>query len=75
MATSGNNKLGGDDFDEILVNYVADNCRENGVDLRKDKMAHQRLKEATEKQRRNYRVHNNKHKLTIHNSNSRWALH
>ncbi|HHU17922.1 MAG: molecular chaperone DnaK [Anaerovoracaceae bacterium] len=50
LATSGNNKLGGDDFDEILVNYVADNfARENGVDLRKDKMAHQRLKEAAEK--------------------------
>jgi molecular chaperone DnaK len=50
LATSGNNKLGGDDFDEILVNYVADNfARENGVDLRKDKMAHQRLREAAEK--------------------------
>ena len=50
MATSGNNKLGGDDFDQILVNYVADNfARENGVYLRKDKMAHQRLKEAAEK--------------------------
>ncbi|WP_027399345.1 molecular chaperone DnaK [Anaerovorax odorimutans] len=50
LATSGNNKLGGDDFDEALINFIADNfAKENGVDLRKDKMAHQRLKEAAEK--------------------------
>jgi len=50
LATSGNNKLGGDDFDEILLNFMADSfAKENGVDLRKDKMAHQRLKEAAEK--------------------------
>jgi molecular chaperone DnaK len=50
LATNGNNKLGGDDFDEILMNHLADNfAKEFGVDLRKDKMAHQRLKEAAEK--------------------------
>ncbi|MFA5637298.1 MAG: molecular chaperone DnaK [Anaerovoracaceae bacterium] len=50
LATNGNNKLGGDDFDEILVNFIADSfAKEHGVDLRKDKMAHQRLKEAAEK--------------------------
>lgn len=50
LATSGNNRLGGDDFDEVLINYIAENfARENGVDLRNDKMAHQRLKEAAEK--------------------------
>ncbi len=50
LATSGNNKLGGDDFDEVLLNYMADEfAKENGVDLRQDKMAHQRLKEAAEK--------------------------
>ncbi len=50
LATNGNNKLGGDDFDEILINFIADSfAKENGVDLRKDKMAHQRLKEAAEK--------------------------
>lgn len=50
LATSGNNKLGGDDFDEVVVNFIADSfAKENGVDLRKDKMAHQRLKEAAEK--------------------------
>ena len=50
LATSGNNKLGGDDFDDVVMNFIADSfARENGVDLRKDKMAHQRLKEAAEK--------------------------
>jgi molecular chaperone DnaK len=50
LATNGNNKLGGDDFDEALMNFIADTfARENGVDLRKDKMALQRLKEAAEK--------------------------
>ncbi|MDD3167915.1 MAG: Hsp70 family protein, partial [Eubacteriales bacterium] len=50
LATNGNNKLGGDDFDEIVVNFIADSfAKENGVDLRKDKMAHQRLKESAEK--------------------------
>lgn len=50
LATNGNNKLGGDDFDEVLINFIADSfAKENGIDLRKDKMAHQRLKEAAEK--------------------------
>ena len=50
LATNGNNRLGGDDFDEVIVNFIADSfAKENGIDLRKDKMAHQRLKEAAEK--------------------------
>ena len=50
LATSGNNKLGGDDFDEALLNFMADSfAKENGVDLRKDNMALQRIKEAAEK--------------------------
>jgi molecular chaperone DnaK len=49
-ATSGNNHLGGDDFDQRIMDYVADTFqRENGIDLRKDRMALQRLKEAAEK--------------------------
>ena len=49
-ATNGNNHLGGDDFDEIIVKYlVSEFKKENGVDLSKDKMAMQRLKEAAEK--------------------------
>ena len=50
LATAGNNHLGGDDFDERLLNYMADDFQKtNGIDLRKDKMALQRLKEAAEK--------------------------
>lgn len=50
LATRGNNLLGGDDFDNKLIDYIADQFkRENGVDLRTDKMALQRLKEAAEK--------------------------
>ena len=50
MSTSGNNKLGGDDFDEILVNYIADEFKKtDGVDLRTDKMSLQRLIDAAEK--------------------------
>ena len=50
LATNGNNKLGGDDFDDALLNFMADTfAKEFGVDLRADKMAHQRLREAAEK--------------------------
>ncbi|MBU3195787.1 molecular chaperone DnaK [Clostridium algidicarnis] len=49
-STNGDTHLGGDDFDDKLVDYIADNFKsENGIDLRQDKMAHQRLKEAAEK--------------------------
>lgn len=49
-ATSGNNRLGGDDFDERIMNYLIDICRRDyGVDLRQDRMALQRLKEAAER--------------------------
>ena len=50
LATNGDTMLGGDDFDNALVNFLADSFqKENGVDLRQDKMALQRLKEAAEK--------------------------
>ncbi|WMM23512.1 molecular chaperone DnaK [Tissierella sp. MB52-C2] len=50
LATRGNNNLGGDDFDETIVNYIADQFKkENGIDLKQDKMSLQRLKEAAEK--------------------------
>ena len=49
-ATNGNTKLGGDDFDERIIQWIADKFqREEGIDLRKDKSALQRLKEAAEK--------------------------
>ncbi|MBO5136098.1 MAG: molecular chaperone DnaK [Clostridia bacterium] len=50
LATCGNNRLGGDDFDERIMNYLADEFKkENGIDLRTDSMAMQRLKDAAEK--------------------------
>lgn len=49
-STSGNNKLGGDDFDQRVIDYLASEFKkENGIDLTKDKMAMQRLKDAAEK--------------------------
>ena len=50
LATNGDTKLGGDDFDNVVLNWIADTfAKENGVDLRADKMSMQRLKEAAEK--------------------------
>jgi molecular chaperone DnaK len=51
LATNGDTHLGGDDFDDVIINWLADNfAKENGgLDLRKDKMALQRLKESAEK--------------------------
>ena len=49
-STAGNNRLGGDDFDERIINYLVETFRkENGIDLSTDKMAMQRLKESAEK--------------------------
>ena len=50
LATNGDTHLGGDDFDQRIIDWLADGFqKENGIDLRKDKMAAQRLKEAAEK--------------------------
>jgi molecular chaperone DnaK len=50
LATAGNNRLGGDDFDQIVIDYLAEEFKKaEGVDLRNDNMALQRLKEAGEK--------------------------
>ena len=50
LATAGDNKLGGDDFDQRVIDWMADKfLKENGVDLRNDKMVLQRLKDAAEK--------------------------
>jgi molecular chaperone DnaK len=49
-ATNGDTHLGGDDWDQVLIDYIADEFKkENGIDLRKDQMALQRLKEAAER--------------------------
>ncbi|WP_165252062.1 molecular chaperone DnaK [Adlercreutzia sp. ZJ304] len=53
LATSGNNHLGGDDFDEVLTKHLLDNFRaQTGVDLTRDQMAHQRVLEAAEQAKR-----------------------
>ncbi|EMN6806772.1 molecular chaperone DnaK [Staphylococcus pseudintermedius] len=50
LATAGDNKLGGDDFDQVIIDYLVQQFKsENGVDLSQDKMALQRLKDAAEK--------------------------
>lgn len=50
MSTNGDTHLGGDDFDQVLIDYIAEQFKkENGIDLRKDQMALQRLKEAAER--------------------------
>ena len=50
LATNGNTHLGGDDFDERIIDYLVDEFKKsNGIDLKQDKMAMQRLKEAAEK--------------------------
>ena len=50
LATAGNNKLGGDDFDRRIIDYIIDEFKkDSGIDLKSDKMAMQRLKEAAEK--------------------------
>ncbi len=50
LSTNGNTRLGGDDFDQRVIDYIADTfLKENGIDLRKDRIAAQRLKEAAEK--------------------------
>ncbi|WP_082233787.1 molecular chaperone DnaK [Halobacillus massiliensis] len=50
VATAGDNRLGGDDFDEVVIDHmVSEFKKENGIDLSKDKMAKQRLKDAAEK--------------------------
>lgn len=49
-STAGDNRLGGDDFDQVIIDYLVDQFKkENGIDLSKDKMAMQRLKDAAEK--------------------------
>lgn len=50
LATNGNNRLGGDDFDQRIINWLIEGFKaESGIDLTGDKMAMQRLKEAAEK--------------------------
>ena len=57
LATAGNNRLGGDDFDQRIIDWLADEFKKSeGIDLRSDKMAMQRLKEAAKRRRSNFPV-------------------
>lgn len=57
-STAGDNRLGGDDFDQVIIDHlVAEFKKENGIDLSKDKMALQRLKDAAEKAKKIYLVY------------------
>ena len=50
LSTAGDNKLGGDDFDDVIIDYLVQEFRkDNGIDLSQDKMAMQRLKDGAEK--------------------------
>lgn len=54
-ATAGDNHLGGDDFDQVIIDYLVEEFKkEHGIDLSKDKMALQRLKDAAEKAKKNF---------------------
>lgn len=54
-ATAGDNHLGGDDFDQVIIDYLVEQFKqEHGIDLSKDKMALQRLKDAAEKAKKNF---------------------
>ena len=66
-ATSGNNRLGGDDFDEKVMNWmIAEFKKENGIDLSADKMALQRLREAAEKAKIELHCHDDEHQPSVH---------
>ncbi len=57
LATAGNNRLGGDDFDQRIINWLADGFKaEQGIDLRNDKMAMQRLRKKLKRQRLSFQV-------------------
>jgi len=68
LATAGDNRLGGDDFDEVIIDYLVQEFRkENGIDLSKDKMALQRLKDAAEKaKKRSFWCNFNSNLITIY---------
>ena len=70
LSTAGDNKLGGDDFDDVIIDYLVQEFRkENGIDLSKDKMAMQRLKDGAEKAKKDLSgVTSAQISLTIHYS-------
>lgn len=74
LATAGDNKLGGDDFDQKIIDFlVAEFKKENGIDLSQDKMALQRLKDAAEKLKRFVRCNSNSNFITVHHCWFCWS--
>ena len=71
LSTAGNNRLGGDDFDQKITDYmIAEFKKQEGVDLSTDKMALQRLKRSCrESEKRAFFRNNNKHQPSVHHSN------
>ena len=76
LSTAGDNKLGGDDFDQVIIDYlVSEFKKENGVDLSQDKMALQRLKDAAEKAKKDLSgVSQTRNFITIHLSRRKWSI-
>ena len=75
LSTAGDNKLGGDDFDQVIIDYlVSEFKKENGVDLSQDKMALQRLKDAAEKAKRFIWCFSNSNFITIHFCWRKWTI-
>ena len=68
LATAGDNKLGGDDFDQKIIDYMVEEFKkENGIDLSTDKMALQRLKDAAEKAKKDLSgVTSTQNQLAVH---------
>ena len=75
LATNGDTHLGGDDFDQVLIDYIADEFKkEQGIDLRKDPMALQRLKEAAEKAKKDLSQRDaDRHQPAVHHGRRRPA--
>ena len=76
LATAGDNHLGGDDFDQAIMNWiVAEFKKEQGVDLSNDKMAMQRVKEAAEKAKKDVSgMMQTQIFITIHFGWSSWSI-
>ena len=74
-STNGDTHLGGDDFDQVLIDHIADEFKkENGIDLRKDQMALQRLKEAAEQAKKDLcQQANDGHQPAVHHGRRRAA--
>ncbi len=71
-STNGDTHLGGDDFDDVIINWLADEFqKDEGVDIRQDAMAHQRLKEAAEKAK--IELSNNRNQPAVHLPRKRYS--